>query len=110
LPSSGRHIAWSFEGSREEGDVLTRGSYTTSGDALAGVTLARAGAGLFQTYRFVVAEDLREGRLVEVLREAGGRTRPFILLYPHARYLTSRVRAFVDFLMEALVEPPVHQA
>ena len=105
LPSSGRHLAWTFEGSPEDGDVLTSGSYRTSGDALAGVTLARAGAGLFQTYRFVVADDLREGRLVEVLREAGARTRPFILLYPHARYLTSRVRAFVDFLVEQLAKP-----
>ena len=108
LPSSGRHLAWTFDGNAsEDGDVITSGSYGTSGDALAGVTLARAGAGLFQTYRFVVADDLREGRLVEVLREEGGRTRPFILLYPHARYLTSRVRAFVDFLVEQLVAPAV---
>ncbi|MGF6448183.1 LysR substrate-binding domain-containing protein [Paraburkholderia youngii] len=105
MPSSGRHLAWTFGGSADNGDVLTRGSYGTSGDALAGVTLARAGAGLFQTYRFVVADDLREGRLVEVLREAGGRTRPFILLYPHARYLTSRVRVFVEFLIEQLATP-----
>jgi len=105
LPSSGRNLAWTFEGSSEDGDVLTRGSYRTSGDALAGVTLARSGAGLFQTYRFVVEEDLREGKLVEVLRDAGGCTRPFILLYPHARYLTSRVRAFVDFLVEQLLPP-----
>ncbi|WP_321921690.1 LysR family transcriptional regulator [Paraburkholderia guartelaensis] len=108
LPSSGRHLAWTFGGNaNEDGDVITSGSYGTSGDALAGVTLARAGAGLFQTYRFVVADDLREGRLVEVLREEGGRTRPFILLYPHARYLTSRVRAFVDFLVEQLAAPAV---
>ncbi|TDG10024.1 LysR family transcriptional regulator [Paraburkholderia guartelaensis] len=108
LPSSGRHLAWTFDGNvNEDGDVITSGSYGTSGDALAGVTLARAGAGLFQTYRFVVADDLREGRLVEVLREEGGRTRPFILLYPHARYLTSRVRAFVDFLVEQLAAPAV---
>ncbi|WP_395064858.1 LysR family transcriptional regulator [Paraburkholderia silvatlantica] len=106
LQSSGRHLAWTFDGNANEGgEVITNGSYGTSGDALAGVTLARAGAGLFQTYRFVVADDLREGRLVEVLREEGGRTRPFILLYPHARYLTSRVRAFVDFLVEQLAAP-----
>ena len=41
-----------------------------------------------------------------VLRDAGGRTRPFILLYPHARYLTSRVRAFVDFLVGQLAAAP----
>jgi DNA-binding transcriptional LysR family regulator len=105
LPSSGRHLAWTFEGSSEDGDVMTHGSYGTSGDALAGVTLARHGGGLFQTYRFVAEEDLQNGRLVEVRLDRGGRTRPFILLYPHARYLTSRVRAFVDFLVEELTTP-----
>jgi DNA-binding transcriptional LysR family regulator len=55
---------------------------------------------LFQTYRFVVESDLREGNLVEVLPEYGGATRPFFLLYPHARHLSLRVRAFVDFVVE----------
>jgi DNA-binding transcriptional LysR family regulator len=109
LPSSGRNLAWTFTGACREIDVATKGSYGTSGDALAGVTLARSGAGLFQTYRFVVAEDLREGRLVEVLREHGGSSRPFILLYPHGRYLSSRVRALVDFLVEQLAQPARRQ-
>jgi DNA-binding transcriptional LysR family regulator len=104
LPSSGRNLAWTFADASGEIDVATTGDYGTSGDALAGTTLARSGAGLFQTYRFVVEEDLREGRLVEVLPQHGGRSRPFILLYPHARYLSSRVRAFVDFLVERLTQ------
>jgi DNA-binding transcriptional LysR family regulator len=106
LPSSGRNLAWTFADDAGEIDVATKGDYGTSGDALAGVTLARSGAGLFQTYRFIVEEDLREGRLVEVLPAHGGRSRPFILLYPHARYLSSRVRAFVDFLVERLAQAP----
>jgi DNA-binding transcriptional LysR family regulator len=69
---------------------------------LAGVTLARHGAGLFQTYRFIVERDLREGTLEEVLTGYGGGTRPFVLLYPHGRHLSSRVRSFVDFLVEKL--------
>lgn len=114
LPSSGRNLAWTFANDTGEIDVATQGSYGTSGDALAGITLARSGAGLFQTYRFIVEEDLREGRLVEVLPENGRSTRPFILLYPHGRYLSSRVRAFVDFLVERLAanrtRPPGGQA
>jgi DNA-binding transcriptional LysR family regulator len=69
---------------------------------LAGVTLARHGAGLFQTYRFVVEQDLADGTLKELLAPYGGCSRPFILLYPHGRHLSSRVRSFVDFLMERL--------
>jgi len=106
LPSSGRDLTWTFGDASGEDDVVTTGGYRTSGDALAGVTLARSGAGLFQTYRFIVEQDLRDGRLVEVLHDLGGRSRPFILLYPHGRYLSSRVRVFVDFLVEQLAPAP----
>jgi DNA-binding transcriptional LysR family regulator len=102
LPSSGRNLTWQFGGSTEPVDIATIGGYRTSGDALAGVTLARSGAGLFQTYRFIVERDLANGALVEVLREHGGCSRPFILLYPHGRHLSSRVRSFVDFLVDKL--------
>ncbi|WER50212.1 LysR family transcriptional regulator [Cupriavidus sp. WKF15] len=99
-PSSGRKIPWTFRVDGAETDVPTTGAYGTSEDALGGATLARAGAGLFQTYRFVVEQDLRDGALVEVLQAYGGSTRPFVLLYPSARHVTRRVRAFVDFLIE----------
>ncbi|AGW89620.1 LysR family transcripitonal regulator [Ralstonia pickettii DTP0602] len=103
-PSSGRRLPWTFRLEGEEIEIATTGSYATSEDALGGATLARAGAGLFQTYRFVVEQDLREGSLVEVLQQFGGNTRPFVLLYPHARHVSRRVRAFVDFLVEKFAE------
>ncbi|RQV84485.1 LysR family transcriptional regulator [Burkholderia anthina] len=109
LPSSGRTIPWLFDDGADEIDVTTAGSYGTSGDVLAGVTLARSGAGLFQTYRFIVEHDLRAGTLVEVLSGLGGRSRPFVLLYPHARFLSSRVRVFVDFLVEQLAQAPANR-
>lgn len=99
-PSSGRRIPWTFRQDGEDIDVVTTGSIATSEDALGGATLARAGAGLFQTYRFVVEQDLREGTLVQVLQAYGGSTRPFVLLYPHARHVSRRVRTFVDFLVD----------
>ncbi|WP_286900329.1 LysR family transcriptional regulator [Achromobacter sp. UBA2119] len=103
-PSSGRRIPWTFQVEGEAVDVVTDGAYGTAEDVLGGVTLARAGAGLFQTYRFVVEDDLRAGRLTEVLQQHGGSTRPFVLLYPHARHISRRVRAFVDFLVDKLAD------
>lgn len=103
-PSSGRRIPWTFQVDGEAVDIVTDGAYGTGEDVLGGVTLARAGAGLFQTYRFVVEDDLREGRLIEVLQQHGGSTRPFVLLYPHARHVSRRVRAFVDFLIDKLAD------
>ncbi|WP_413195348.1 LysR substrate-binding domain-containing protein [Pararobbsia alpina] len=102
LASNGRNLVWEFQDGDQRLEVVTQGGVRLSGDFLGGSTLARNGAGLFQIYRFVVEQDLREGRLVEVLKDFGGVTRPFILLYPHSRHMSSRVRSFVDFLVEKL--------
>jgi len=100
LPSSGRRIPWLFQDQGKEIEVAGDGGYVLSEDVLGGVTLARHGAGLFQTYRFIVEEDLREGRLVTVLQAFGGRSRPYNLLYPHNRHVPLRVRSFIDFLVQ----------
>ena len=100
LPSNGRPIPWLFREAGEDVDLLTTGRTTCADDVLAGVTLARHGAGIFQAYRFVVDADLAAGRLTELLMPFGGRSRPYNLLYPHARHVPLKVRAFVDHLLE----------
>ncbi|MBF8753641.1 LysR family transcriptional regulator [Pseudomonas guariconensis] len=100
LPSSGRRISWLFQEQGREREVFTDGGYACSDDVLGGVTLAEHGAGLFQTYKFIVEQQLADGRLVEVLDTYGGRSRPYTLLYPHGRTIAQRVRVFVDFLLE----------
>lgn len=100
LPSSGRPIPWLFRTGDETVEFTTPGSYRVHEDVLAGVTLARAGAGLFQAYRFTVEDDLRSGSLVEVLSRHGGSSRPFSLLYPHARQVSLRLRVLIDFLLQ----------
>ncbi|POA19675.1 LysR family transcriptional regulator [Pseudomonas sp. FW300-N1A1] len=104
LPSSGRRISWLFTENGKEQEILAEGNYCCSDDVLGGVTLAKHGAGLFQTYRFIVERELKEGSLVEVLQDFGGRSRPFTLLYPGSRYVPLRLRAFIDFLMECKQE------
>jgi DNA-binding transcriptional LysR family regulator len=104
LPSSGVTVPWMFRVAGKDVDVATRGSYTCSEDVLGIASLARAGAGLAQTYRFIVEEDLRTGALVEVLKPFGGRARPFSLLYPGTRHMPLRVRVFVDWLLRAMAE------
>jgi DNA-binding transcriptional LysR family regulator len=102
LPSNGRNIPWLFRDGGEDIELQTFGSYACAEDILGAVTLARAGGGVFQTYRFIVGEDIKAGRLVELLPAHGGRSRPFCLIYPHARHVALRVRVFVDFLIEQL--------
>ncbi|MDP3795578.1 MAG: LysR substrate-binding domain-containing protein [Polaromonas sp.] len=102
LPSTGRKIPWTFRLDGRDVDVATKGSYCCLDDVLGVATLVRSGAGLVQTYRYIVEKDVRNGDLVELMPQFGGSSRPFILLYPHARHLSLRVRTFVDFLVDNL--------
>lgn len=101
-PSTGRPVPWMFRDRGDGIEMLTHGHICCSGDLLGAVTTARNGGGLLQTYRFIVEDDLRESRLVEVLKGYGGRSRPFSLLYPERRYQPLRLRAFIEFLIEEL--------
>lgn len=102
LPSTGQRVPWQFRVDGKDVELETAGGYTCSQDVLAVGTLARAGAGLVQTYRFMVERDLRDGTLVEVLKPYGGRSRPFSLVYPGTRHMPLRVRVFIDFLLHTM--------
>jgi DNA-binding transcriptional LysR family regulator len=56
------------------------------------------GYGLIQLPRFHVEQDLREGRLVEVLADWPSPDMPLSALYPQRRQLSPRVRVFVDWI------------
>jgi DNA-binding transcriptional LysR family regulator len=101
LPSTGRKIPWLFMVDGQQVERHTTGGFTISEDILGQVALVKNGAGLAQVYRSTVEDLLADGSLVELLPQFGGSSRPFLLLYPHARHLPLRVRVVVDFLIEA---------
>lgn len=102
LPSNGRPVAWPFMEKGRETAILTCGQYHCSEDVSAGVRLAQAGAGLYQTYRFMVEAALKRGELQEVLADHGGCVRPFSLVYARDRLHTRSLRLFIDYLVDAL--------
>ena len=65
--------------------------------------LAQQGFGLVQMPMIRFAEDLRTGAMVEVLRAYRPSPLPVSLLYPRARIVPARLRAFIDWLEETLV-------
>ncbi len=68
--------------------------------------MALAGGGIARLGFFHVAEDVREGRLVEVLEDYNpGDGEDIHALYSAQDRLALRVRAFLDFLDEELVLP-----
>lgn len=105
MPGNGRVLPWVFLADGHEIEREVPRHVAISGDVLACVSLARAGGGLVQTYRFVVEEALARGELVEILQPWAGRSRPFCLLFPHNRHLAARVRVFIDYLMARIGTP-----
>ncbi|MBK5301179.1 MULTISPECIES: LysR family transcriptional regulator [Gammaproteobacteria] len=59
-----------------------------------------AGYGLVQTPYYHVARQLKEGRLIQVLRDVPPPGLPLTALYPPHRQLSRRVRVFVDWMVE----------
>jgi DNA-binding transcriptional LysR family regulator len=69
---------------------------STAGEALR--IDAVQGCGLVQLPTYMVGLDIQAGRLVPVLEEFEPPPRPITALFLHRRYLSAKVRAFVDFL------------
>jgi DNA-binding transcriptional LysR family regulator len=99
LPSSGQRVPWLFRKAGEDIELLTEGGLCCSDDVLATVSLACHGGGLLQVPRFMVEEEMADGRLQEALAGFAGRTRAFSLLYPSGRHMPLRVRVLVGFLV-----------
>lgn len=66
------------------------------------VAAAEAGVGVAQVFDFMVDQALQEGRLVEVLRERAAPGPPVHALVLPGQQGTPKVRAFLDFVAEAL--------
>ena len=64
-----------------------------------------AGYGLVQAPYYHVARRIKEGGLIEVLREVPPPGMPLTALYPPHRQLSRRVRVFVDWMIELCAQP-----
>lgn len=97
--------SWVFRDAGEEVAVRVSGRMlANSGEALAAA--ACAGVGLVWLPDFLVADDLRAGRLVSVF---GDRPDPGLAIwavYPHSRHLAPKVRLFVDHVAAHLGDCP----
>jgi len=93
---------WRFRGARGAVSVATSGSL----EANHGLVLraaALAGVGIAVLPEFMVAEDLKTGRVIELLREHALPPRSAIhALYPRARLVPPKVKVFLDLLAKGL--------
>lgn len=110
LDTNARDAAvWRFGPHNDHRDVRVHGRLRFNG-AEACVAAAVAGFGLTRSPAFAAAEDLRAGRLVPILCGFESELIHVHAVYPHARHLAAKVRAFVDFLVARYAgEPEWHQ-
>jgi DNA-binding transcriptional LysR family regulator len=101
-PNTGQSVPWLFRQGDQTVERAVSARVRCTDDILGPVTLVRAGAGVLQTYRFLVEADLRDGRLVELVPEWAGASRPFSLLYPADSHKPLRVRVLIDYLVASL--------
>jgi DNA-binding transcriptional LysR family regulator len=89
---------WTFTDKHgEEHRVRLSGpAYANNGAFLS--ALARDGTGIAYEPDFIVADDVRAGRLVPILRAYTGAVGAISVVYASRRHLSAKVRAFSDFL------------
>jgi DNA-binding transcriptional LysR family regulator len=73
-------------------------------DAESYVACALRGCGLIQLPRYHVEDELRDGRLFEVLSDWPSTGMVVSAMYPQHRQLSPRVRVFVDWVVSVYVE------
>jgi LysR family transcriptional regulator for bpeEF and oprC len=65
------------------------------------VAAGLAGLGLIQTFVIAVRDYMDKGKLVPVLEDWQPPDYPFYLVYPPNRHVSSRMRVFIDWLVES---------
>lgn len=82
--------------------VKTRGNLTTNDGEIA-VNWALKGHGIVMRAEWDIRRYLESGRLVQVLPQYHTPDADIYAVYPQRLHMAARVRAFVDFLVEALI-------
>ncbi|WP_165900041.1 LysR family transcriptional regulator [Borborobacter arsenicus] len=96
---------WPIRSGTKVGRVAIDSSFATdNGEVLRKTCLA--GLGIAGFYLYHVADDLRKGRLVEVLADYQADISSIYAVMPHRRLLPAKVRAFVEFLRKITSDLP----
>lgn len=101
MPSSGRIAPWLLRVDGEDREWSPPPQLEVTDDVLGVVSLAEHGIGICQSYDFIVRDRIQSGRLLEVLPELRGRSRPFSLIYAPHRRLSAASRALIEALTAA---------
>lgn len=100
FPATGLIQPWELRDMRLTGDFRAA-SVITVNNIEAVIRLSTAEMGIGYVPNFVVREAMDEGRLQEVLPGCCVKEGHFSVLWSASRYLSSRIRCFIDFMAAA---------
>jgi DNA-binding transcriptional LysR family regulator len=102
-PTTHRAEPLEFMVGRKRREVALPGCVSVSGvDAYLGC--CEAGLGIAQMPRYRIGDELKSGRLREILPAHPPPSLPMTILYPQQRQMPARLRVFVDWLVELTAE------
>jgi DNA-binding transcriptional LysR family regulator len=101
----GRASVWLFRNDAVPLRLAVNGRLRVdNAEALRDATVA--GQGIGQLATFLIGDELKSGRLVEILAPFATPGEPIRAIYPSARHLSPRVRSFIDVLAAAWSPAP----
>ncbi len=96
---------WTLHGTKKTESVKINGPISAdNGDVLKAAALNSLGVGLFPT--FIVGPDIRARRLTQVLADYCPPEISIYAVFPSRRYMSAKVRTFIDFLSHYFGENP----
>ncbi len=93
---------WAFTGPDNKPHIIKVAGNFRTNSATALLTAALNGQGLILTPLYMVADALKNETLVALLTAYTTPEIPIRLVYPPGRYLSAKVRTFIDFLISRL--------
>lgn len=96
---------WEFAGPNGTKVLHVSGNFEAS-SAMALYEAVLAGIGVARLATFLIGHDLATGRLVPLLTDYVHEKSSLLVVYPHRRHLSTKVRAFVDFVAEKFTPTP----
>jgi DNA-binding transcriptional LysR family regulator len=101
---------WVVRDEHDPARELSVNSRILSNQASMLIELARAGLGIVRLVEIQVADDLAQGRLIELFPDNQCQEEdPIFAVVQSRRHLSNRVRVFLDFLQESFSGPPPWQ-
>ncbi len=92
---------WRFKGILGEREITVTGRMQANmGDPIR--MAAVNGLGLVMLPSYIVGRDIEKGKLVPVMEDYAVAPLDIHAVYPHRKYLSAKVRSFVDFIQEWL--------